>query len=113
MITVLDSPAEYTMFAPTNDAFAALPAGTLETLMLGDNKLELTRILQAHIVPKRVTSYELKENMQMQTAQGDEVAIQVDDMGIVVGDARIITPNIKASNGVVHVIDKVLLPPQE
>lgn len=113
MITVLDSPAEYTMFAPTNDAFAALPAGTVETLMLGDNKLELTRILQAHVLPKRVMSYELKENMQMQTAQGDEVAVQMDDRGIVVGGARIITPDVKASNGVVHVIDKVLLPPQE
>lgn len=113
MITVLDSPAEYTMFAPTNDAFAALPAGTVETLMLGDNKLELTRILQAHVLPKRVMSYELKENMQMQTAQGDDVAVQVDDRGIVVGGARIITPDVKASNGVVHVIDKVLLPPQE
>ena len=113
MITVLDSPAEYTLFAPTDDAFAALPAGTVEALMRSDNKLELTRILQAHVLPKRVMSYELKDNMQMQTAQGEEVAVQVDDRGIVVGGAQIVTPDVKASNGVVHVIDRVLLPPQE
>ncbi|MBF9252101.1 fasciclin domain-containing protein [Pontibacter sp. 172403-2] len=113
MVTILDSPAEYTLFAPTDEAFAALPEGTVETLMLGDNKLELTRILQAHVLPNRVMSYELKDNMQMQTAQGDEVVVQVDDRGFVVGGAQIVTPDIKASNGVVHIINKVLLPPQE
>ncbi|WP_347159812.1 fasciclin domain-containing protein [Pontibacter chitinilyticus] len=110
MITVLESPATYTLFAPNNAAFAALPAGTLEALERPDNKLELTRLLQAHLIPNRVMSYELKDNMQMSTAQGEAVPVQVDERGIVVGGAQVLTPDIKASNGVVHIIDKVLVP---
>ncbi|WP_242916395.1 fasciclin domain-containing protein [Pontibacter liquoris] len=113
MITVLESPGDYTLFAPTNEAFAALPSGTLKSLMLPGNKPELTRILQSHVLPGRVMSYELKDNIPMKTAQGDSVAIEVNDRGIVVGGAQVLTPDVKASNGVIHVIDRVLLPPQE
>ncbi|GHA76002.1 fasciclin domain-containing protein [Pontibacter akesuensis] len=112
MVTVLESPAPYTVFAPTNDAFAALPAGAVEALKRPGSKLELRRVLQSHILPNRIVTSEMKDNMAMKTAQGEEVVADVQGQTIKVGDATILTPNVEASNGVVHVIDKVLLPPQ-
>ena len=113
MVSMLESSVGYTVFAPNNEAFAALPAGMIDNLMLPNNKPELTRILQAHVLPEKVMSYELKDKLQVQTIQSEEVTIQVDDRGIVIGGARIITPDIEASNGVMHVIDMVMLPSQE
>ena len=112
MVVPLESPAAYTVFAPTNEAFAALPAGALESLKAPANKLELTRILQAHVLPNRITTQEMQENTQMKTAQGKELAVTRNGATIEVGGAEIITPDVQASNGVVHVIDSVLLPPK-
>jgi len=112
MVVPLESPAAYTVFAPTNEAFAALPAGALESLKAPANKLELTRILQAHVLPNRITTQEMQENTQMKTAQGEELAVTRNGATIEVGGAEIITPDVQASNGVVHVVDSVLLPPK-
>ncbi|MCX2739708.1 fasciclin domain-containing protein [Pontibacter anaerobius] len=113
MVTVLESPAPYTVFAPTNEAFAALPAGTVEALKSPDNKLELRRIIQAHVLPNRISTDEMKDGTPMLTAQGDEVIVSRQGNSIKVGDASIRVPDVQASNGVVHIIDRVLAPPSE
>ena len=113
MMTTLESPAPYTVFAPTNEAFAALPAGTVEALKQPENQMELRRLLQAHILPNRVKASEIQHNMPMKTAQGDEIIAKRNGQAISVGGATVLTSDVEASNGVVHVIDKVLVPPQE
>ncbi|WP_162055609.1 fasciclin domain-containing protein [Pontibacter pamirensis] len=112
LVTILESPAPYTVFAPTNEAFAALPAGTIESLKDPASKLELTRIIQAHVLPNRISSAEMQHNMPMVTAQGDEVIVTKDGAAIEVGGAKVIIPDVQASNGIVHVVDRVLVPPQ-
>lgn len=112
LVTILESPAPYTVFAPTNEAFAALPAGTIESLKDPASKLELTRIIQAHVLPNRISSAEMQHNMPMMTAQGDEVVVTKDGAAITVGGAKVITADVQASNGIVHVVDRVLVPPQ-
>lgn len=112
LVTILESPAPYTVFAPTNEAFAALPAGTVESLKAPAAKMELTRILQAHVLPNRISSSEMRHNMPMKTAQGDEVIVTRNGTDIKVGGANIITPDVQASNGIVHVVNRVLVPPQ-
>lgn len=111
LVVTLESPAPYTVFAPTNEAFAALPAGAIEDLKDPSNKLELTHILQAHVLPNRIITEEMQDSMPMKTAQGEEVVVTRNGSAITVGGAKIITPDVRASNGVVHVIDKVLIPP--
>ena len=113
LVVTLESPAPYTVFAPTNQAFADLPAGALEDLKDPANKLELTRILQAHVLPNRIVTEEMQDDMPMETAQGEEVVVTRRGSEIKVGGATIITPDVWASNGVVQVVDKVLIPPKE
>ncbi|ARS36305.1 fasciclin domain-containing protein [Pontibacter actiniarum] len=113
MVTVLESPAPYTVFAPTNQAFAALPAGTVEALKQPGNKMELRRILQAHVLPNRITTNEMQPNMPMKTAQGEQLVVTRQGQNIKVGEAMIVAPDVEASNGVVHVVNQVLLPPKK
>lgn len=112
LVTILESPAPYTVFAPTNQAFAALPEGTVENLKAPAAQMQLTRLLQAHILPNRVRSAEMQHNMPMKTAQGDVVVVTKEGSDIKVGGATVITPDVQASNGIVHVVDRVLVPPQ-
>lgn len=113
MVVVLESPAPYTVFAPTNQAFAALPAGTVEALKQTGDKIELKRLLQSHILPNKITSAEMRDNMPMKTAQGEEVIARRKGQTLTVGDATVVAADLNASNGVVHVIDRVLAPPQK
>ena len=113
MVVTLESPAPYTVFAPTNQAFNALPAGTVQALKQPGNKLELTRLLQAHMLPSIVRSAEMQHNMRLKSAQGEEIPVSKSGQKISVGDASIIIADVSASNGVVHVIDRVLVPPRE
>lgn len=113
MVVVLESPAPYTVFAPTNQAFAALPAGTVEALKQTGDKIELKRLLQSHILPNKITSAEMRDNMPMKTAQGEEVIARRKGQTLTVGDATVVTADLNASNGVVHLIDRVLAPPQK
>lgn len=110
---MLESPGNYTVFAPTNEAFDALPTGTLEILKDPVNKAELTRIIRAHIIEEKMLAAALKNNTALATAIGENVQVSVNNGVIVVGDARIIKEDIDASNGVVHIIDKVLVPPKQ
>ena len=104
--------------APTNEAFATLPPGTVEALLLLENSDQLTDILKYHVVSAGtpLTSSLLSlSNGNVETLNGDSLSVTVssDDGGIMVNDANVITPDIRASNGIIHVIDKVLLPPEE
>jgi uncharacterized surface protein with fasciclin (FAS1) repeats len=101
-----------TVFAPTDEAFAKLPAGTVETLLKPENKDKLVSILTYHVVPGRVYSMDAVKAGKAKTLQGAEVKISVGSDGAKVNDAKILATDIDASNGVIHVIDSVILPPE-
>jgi uncharacterized surface protein with fasciclin (FAS1) repeats len=101
----------FTVFAPTDEAFAALPQDALQELLKPENKAILVKILTYHVVPGKVTSNDLKAG-GVKTVEGGEVNVKTDSaMGVTVNDAKVVQPDIQASNGVIHVIDKVILPP--
>ncbi len=115
LVDTLKGDGPFTVFAPTNAAFAALPDGTVETLLMPENKARLTEILTYHVVPGAVTSDQLiGQRMNVATVQGDTVHIDARGgkygSGVKVNDANVTTADIMASNGVIHVIDKVLIP---
>lgn len=102
----------YTVFAPTNEAFAALPEGTLDAL-LADPAGDLTQILLYHVVPGAVTSADVTDGLEATTAQGSPVTFSMADGNVMVNDANVVGADIEATNGVIHVIDKVLMPATE
>ncbi len=105
----LSSPGPFTVFAPTDAAFAALPKGTVEKLLLPQNKATLVKILTYHVVAGDVLSTDLKTG-KVKTVEGSSVKVKVSAMGVMVNNAKVVKADIKASNGVIHVIDKVLMP---
>lgn len=109
LVDTLKGEGPFTVFAPTNDAFAALPAGTVETLLKPENKDQLTAILTYHVVPGKVMSGDLSDGMTAATVQGNEVTIGTTG-GVTVDGANVVQADIEASNGVIHVIDAVILP---
>jgi uncharacterized surface protein with fasciclin (FAS1) repeats len=100
------------VFAPTNDAFAALPEGTVENLLKPENKNDLANILKYHVTPGNYSKEFLKKFKKLGQANNQYVTIEVKGDDVYVGGAKIIA-SIKAGNGIVHVIDKVMLPPSE
>ncbi|WP_079678354.1 fasciclin domain-containing protein [Planktothrix sp. PCC 11201] len=106
----LSAPGAYTVFAPTDEAFAALPAGTLEELMKPENKEKLAKILQYHVLPNKIASAEIKPG-ETATVEGDPVDLEVAEGKVKVNGAEVIQPDINANNGVIHVIKVVILPP--
>ena len=107
----LKGPGPFTVFAPTNDAFAKLPAGTVENLLKPENKAKLVSILTYHVVAGKVMSADLAgKTLKSKTVQGGEVAIDA-TTGVKVNGANVIIPDVAASNGVIHAIDTVLMPP--
>ncbi|WP_103335331.1 fasciclin domain-containing protein [Pseudotabrizicola formosa] len=110
LVETLKGEGPFTVFAPTDEAFAALPAGTVDTLLLPENKDQLTAILTYHVVPGAVMSTDLTEGMTAATVNGADVTITLDG-GAKVNGANITTADIAASNGVIHVIDTVIMPP--
>ncbi len=110
LVGVLQGEGPFTVFAPTNDAFAALPAGTLESLLKPENKEKLVSILTYHVVPGKVMSTDLSNGMSAKTVNGAFVNVSIGASGVMINDAKVTTADILASNGVVHVIDKVILP---
>ena len=110
LVETLKGDGPFTVFAPTNDAFSALPEGTLESLLLPENKDKLVAILSYHVVPGKVKSTDLSDGMMAKTVQGSEIKVGVSDSGIKINDASVTSADIEASNGIVHVIDKVILP---
>lgn len=106
----LKGPGPFTVFAPTDAAFAALPAGTVEDLLKPENKDKLVAILTYHVVSGAVMSTDLTEGMKAATVNGAELTITLDG-GAKVNGVAISAADIKATNGVIHVIDAVLMPP--
>ncbi|MFG0284609.1 MAG: fasciclin domain-containing protein [Phycisphaerales bacterium JB039] len=107
---LLMSDGPFTVFAPTDDAFAALPEGTVESLLRPENKDKLANILKYHVVPGRIYSDQAIKAGRAETALGQTIDISAANGAVMVEDAKVLTPDIEASNGVVHVIDRVILP---
>lgn len=110
LVDTLKGEGPFTVFAPTDEAFAALPEGTVEDLLKPENKAKLASILTYHVVPGKVLSSDLSGEMSVPTAQGEEVSIVVADAGVTINGANITAVDIDTSNGVIHVIDAVILP---
>lgn len=111
LVGVLKGEGPFTVFAPTNDAFAKLPAGTVDTLLKPENKAQLVAVLTYHVVAGKVYSKDLSDGMTAKTVQGASVKISLKDGKAMVNNATVTTADIEATNGVVHVIDTVILPP--
>ena len=109
LVDTLKGDGPFTVFAPTDEAFAALPEGTVATLLLPENKDQLISILTYHVVAGKVMSTDLSNGMMATTVQGGNVTIMTKD-GVSVNGANVVTADIEASNGVIHVIDAVILP---
>jgi uncharacterized surface protein with fasciclin (FAS1) repeats len=109
LVETLKGEGPFTVFAPTDEAFAALPEGTVENLLLPENRDQLTAILTYHVVPGAVMSGDLSNGMEATTVQGGDVTIMTED-GVTVEGANVVTADIETSNGVIHVIDSVILP---
>jgi uncharacterized surface protein with fasciclin (FAS1) repeats len=107
LVDTLKSPGPFTVFAPTDEAFAKLPAGTVDSLL--KDIPQLTKILTYHVVSGKVLSSDVVKLDKATTVQGSDVKIDASS-GVKVNDASVVTPDVEADNGVIHVIDSVLLP---
>lgn len=110
LVDALKGPGPFTVFAPTDEAFAKLPPGTLENLLKPENKGELRKILSYHVVAGRVTAKDVVKLDSAKTMEGGSVSIHAGNSGVMVNNAHVTRTDIAASNGVIHVIDTVLLP---
>ena len=112
LVETLKGKGPFTVFAPTDAAFAKLPKGTVEDLLKPENKAKLTAILTYHVVPGTVMAAQVvtMNGKEARTVNGQAVKITVNGSVVMVGAAKVVTTDIKASNGVIHVIDSVLLP---
>jgi len=110
LVDTLKSKGPFTVFAPTDDAFSKLPAGTVESLLKPENKEKLKAILLYHVVSGDVTAAQVVKLSSAKTVNGQDVQIMVHDGTVMVNDAKVVKADVLASNGVIHVIDTVLLP---
>ena len=113
LVDALKGEGPFTVFAPTNKAFEKLPKETVEFLLSTEGKKELTKILTYHVVPGRVTSADVVKLSEAKTLQGDHIGIKVVDGNVMINDSKVLAVDVEASNGIIHVIDSVLLPSQE
>ncbi|CUH39694.1 Lipoprotein p23 [Jannaschia seosinensis] len=109
LVETLTGEGPYTVFAPTDEAFAELPEGTVDTLLMEENQEQLSNILLYHVVPGSVMSGDLADGMEVEAANGGTLTISTEG-GVTVNGASVTTADIEASNGVIHVIDTVLMP---
>lgn len=100
----------FTVFAPTDDAFAAVPAETLESLQQPENADQLEAVLLYHVADGEVASSDLSDGQEIETLQGGMLTVGVTDDGVTIGDATVVQADVEASNGIIHAIDKVLIP---
>lgn len=110
LVETLSGAGPFTVFAPTNDAFSALPAGTVDNLLKPEMKADLTGVLTYHVISGSVKSSDLTDGMELTTVQGGKLKVSVKDGIVMVNGAKVTIADIISSNGVTHVIDAVLLP---
>ncbi len=110
LVETLKSDGPFTVFAPTNEAFAKLPAGTVESLLQPENRDKLIAILTYHVVPGKVMAADVAGLRSAKTVQGEALKIKIAEGAPYIDNARIIGTDIEASNGVIHIIDSVVLP---
>jgi uncharacterized surface protein with fasciclin (FAS1) repeats len=111
LVATLKGPGPFTVFAPTDEAFAKLPAGTLDTLLKPENKAMLRRVLTYHVVPGKMMAADVVKVSSVKAVSGDTLSIKITTGAVMVDKARVHKTDIAASNGVIHVLDTVLLPP--
>ena len=111
LVETLSGKGPFTVFAPTNAAFEALPKGTVETLLKPENKGKLAGILTYHVVAGKVMAADVVKLKEAVTVQGQTVTVNASDAGVKIGKANVVKTDIVCTNGVIHVIDAVLLPP--
>ena len=109
LVDVLKGDGPFTVFAPTDEAFKKLPKGTVESLLKPENKDKLASILKYHVIPAKVMAKDVKSG-KAKTVLGKEVNISASEWGVKVDNAKVIKTDVAASNGVIHVIDQVILP---
>jgi len=109
LVDVLKGDGPFTVFAPTDEAFKKLPEGTVESLLKPENKDKLVSILKYHVIPAKVMAKDVKSG-KVKTVLGKEVNIKASEWGVKVDNAKVIKTDVAASNGVIHVIDQVILP---
>lgn len=110
LVQTLKGAGPFTVFAPTDEAFAKLPAGTLDTLLKPENKAQLQRILTYHVVAGKVMAADVVKLRSAKAVSGDTIAIALNNGGVTVDNARVVKTDIGTSNGVIHVIDAVIIP---
>ncbi|OLQ94355.1 fasciclin [Vibrio ponticus] len=110
LVETLKGDGPFTVFAPTDDAFAKLPEGTVEMLLKPENKDKLVAILTYHVVPGKVMAADVVKLDKATTVQGQDVMISVNGDKVMVDNANVVATDVKASNGVIHVIDTVIMP---
>lgn len=110
LVATLKGTGPFTVFAPTDAAFAKLPAGTVENLLKPENKDKLTAILTYHVVPGRVMAADVSKVQEAKTVNGKMLTVSAKGGTVMVNDAKVTSTDIAASNGVIHVIDSVILP---
>jgi uncharacterized surface protein with fasciclin (FAS1) repeats len=113
LVDTLKGAGPFTVFAPTDEAFAKLPAGTVESLLKPENKAKLQRILTYHVVPGRVMAADVTKLKTAMAVSGDALKITASNGAVLVDGAHVVKADVAASNGVIHVIDTVLLPKDE
>ncbi len=110
LVETLSGKGPFTVFAPLDEAFAALPAGTVESLIEPANKAKLQGILTYHVVAGKVLSTDLTDGMKAKTVNGAEITIHLKDGKVLVNDAEVVTADVDTDNGVIHIINKVIMP---
>ena len=110
LVETLSGDGPFTVFAPTNDAFGALPAGTVDTLLEPANREQLTSVLTFHVVSGKLLAADLSDGQTLTTVQGQTLTVKIDGATVTVNDVPVVMADVEASNGVVHVIGGVLLP---
>lgn len=113
LVDALKGEGPLTVFAPTDEAFAKLPEGTVESLLKEENKDRLVSILKYHVVSGKVMAETAMTLTEAETLNGEKVGIEKKESGLYVGGAKVVKADVKTSNGVIHVVDSVILPPAE
>jgi uncharacterized surface protein with fasciclin (FAS1) repeats len=110
LVETLNSDGPFTVFAPLDEAFDALPDGTVDTLVMPENKEKLTGILTYHVLAGKIMSTDLEDGMKAKTVNGQEVTVHLKDGKVLINDAEVVLADVETDNGVIHAINKVIMP---